>query len=220
MLLSSKLTHRIDWQIMEENLPAIFTLHQAFYIQSMIFNTRSAFQSCSIAEKIIKKVSDGEIDPQDKKDILLDCLQNVVNQSGAISRYFFPSRDGPRGGEAEEKLLHKSRGNYLRKIFEVDESSPLINRGLRNSIEHFDERLDLYLKDGMVGFIFPSLILPEPEDSEVPHHIFRAYYLKEGIFQILGERYEILPIVNEVARIHDLLVKFDEKGGVFPSDVA
>src|SRR3546814_2786138 len=92
-----------------------------------------------------------------------------------------------------------------------------MNRALRNSIEHFDERLDLYLQDGIVGYIFPSLILPEPEDSDVPHHIFRAYYLKEGIFQVLGERYEIQPIVDEVARIHDLLVKFDRNGGVFRS---
>jgi len=179
----------------------------------MLFNTTSAFQSCSIAENIVQKISSGEIDPQAKKEILLDCLQNVVNQSGAISRYFFPSRDGPKGGSG--KNLHKDRGAYLREVFEVDESSPLVNRGLRNSIEHFDERLDLYLQGGMVGYIFPSLILPEPEDSEVPHHIFRAYYLNEGIFQILGERYEIQPIVNEVARIHDLLVKFDEHGGVF-----
>ncbi|MGK5053664.1 hypothetical protein [Janthinobacterium sp. RB2P8] len=200
---------------MEENLTTIWTPHHAFYIQSMLFNTNSAFQSCSIAEKIVKKISDGEIDPQAKKDILLDCLQNVVNQSGAISRYFFPSRDGPKG--ASGKSLHKDRASYLREVFDVGESSPLVNRGLRNSIEHFDERLDLYVQQGMVGYIFPSLILPEPEDSEVPHHIFRAYYLKQGIFQILGERYEIQPIVNELARIHDLLMKFDQKGGVFPT---
>ncbi|WP_353230830.1 hypothetical protein [Pseudomonas qingdaonensis] len=199
---------------MEEGVTTIWTPYQAFYIQSMLFNTTSAFQSCSIAEQIIKKISDGDIDPQDKKDILLNCLQNVINQSGAISRYFFPSRDGPKGGD---KTLHKDRGSYLRRIFQVDESSPLINRGLRNSIEHFDERLDLYLKEGMVGNIFPSLILPEPENSDVPHHIFRACYLKEGLFQVLGERYEIQPIVNEVARIHDLLVKFDQNGGVFPA---
>jgi hypothetical protein len=194
---------------------SIWTPYQAFYIQSMLFNTTSAFQSRSIAENIIKKISVGEIDPQEKKDILLDCLQNVVNQSGSVSRYFFPSRDGAKG--AVKKNIHKERGQYLSKIFGVREDSPLMNRALRNSIEHFDERLDLYLQDGIVGYIFPSLILPAPEDSGVPHHIFRAYYLKEGIFQVLGERYEIQPIVDEMARIHDLLLNFDDKGGVFRS---
>lgn len=198
---------------MEDEAFRILTPHHAFYIQSMLFNTTSAFQSCSIAEKIIKKISDGEIDPQEKKDILLDCLQNVVNQSGAISRYFSPSRDGKKG--TDKKTIHKDRGLYLSKVFGVKDDSPLMNRALRNSIEHFDERLDLYLQDGIVGYIFPSLILPEPEDSYVPHHIFRAYYLKQGIFQVLGERYEIQPIVDEIAKIHDLLVRFDSNGGVF-----
>ncbi|MGG2021715.1 hypothetical protein AB1J88_16920 [Pseudomonas sp. S8] len=198
---------------MENEAFSIWTPHEVFYIQSMLFNTTSAFQSCSIAEKIIEKISVGEIDPQEKKDLLLDCLQNVVNQSGAISRYFFPSRDGVKG--TDKKSIHRDRGQYLSRVFGVKDNSPLMNRALRNSIEHFDERLDLYLQEGIVGYIFPSLILPEPEDSDVPHHIFRAYYLKEGIFQVLGERYEIQPIVDEVARIHDLLVKFDGNGGVF-----
>ena len=198
---------------MEDKAFSIWTPHQAFYIQSLLFNTTSAFQSCSIAEKIIKKISGGEIDPQAKRDVLLDCLQNVVNQAGVISRYFFPSRDGLK--EADKKTIHKDRGQYLSKVFDVKGDSPLMNRALRNSIEHFDERLDLYLQRGVVGYIFPSIILPEPEHLDIPNHIFRAYYLKEGIFQVLGERYEIQPIVDEVARIHELLVKFDGNGGVF-----
>ncbi|SCW81263.1 hypothetical protein SAMN03159304_03131 [Pseudomonas sp. NFACC24-1] len=200
---------------MENGAFSIWTPYEAFYIQSMLFNTTSALQSCSIAEKIIEKISIREIDPQEKKDLLLDCLHNVVNQSGAISRYFFPSRDGVKG--TDKKTIHRDRGQYLSKVFGVKDDSPLMNRALRNSIEHFDERLDLYLQEGIVGYIFPSLILSEPEDSDVPHHIFRAYYLKEGIFQVLGERYEIQPIVDEVGRIHDLLVKFDGSGGVFRS---
>lgn len=191
----------------------IWMPHQAFYTQSMLFNTTSALQACSIAEKIIKKISDGEIDPQELKDVLQDCLQNVINHSGAISRYFFPSRDGVKG--TDKKTIHKDWGEYLSKVFCVKEDSALMSRTLRNSIEHFDERLDLYLQDEITGYIFPSLILSEPEESDVPHHIFRAYYLKEGIFQVLGERYEIQPIVDEVVRIHKLLIKFDSNRGVF-----
>lgn len=198
---------------MGDDVFSIWAPHQAFYIQSMLFNTTSASESCVIAERIIKRISNGEIDPQEERDVLLDCLQNIVNQSGSISRYFFPPRDGVK--EEGKKRIHKDRGQYLSEVFGVEGDSPLMNRSLRNSIEHFDERLDLYLHDGMVGYIFPSLVLPEPEESDVPHHIFRAYYLREGIFQVLGERYKIQPIVDEVARIHDLLVKFDSNGGVF-----
>ncbi|MCX7250791.1 MAG: hypothetical protein NTX37_04680 [Burkholderiales bacterium] len=55
-----------------------WTLHQAFYIQFMLFNTAYVFRSCGISEEVIKKISDQEIYPQTKKDILLDCLQNLV----------------------------------------------------------------------------------------------------------------------------------------------
>jgi hypothetical protein len=200
---------------MEGQAFSILSPHQAFYIQAMLFNTTSAFQSCSIAETIIKRIADGELDPQEKKDVLLDCLQNVVNQSGAISRYFFPSRDGAKS--TGKNSLHKDRGRYLSKVFGVKDDSPLTNRALRNSLEHFDERLDIYLQNGIFGYIFPSLVLSEPEGSDVPHHIFRAYYVRDGIFQVLGERFKIQPIVDEVTRIHHLLLKFDRNGGVFCS---
>lgn len=39
--------------------------------------------------------------------------------------------------------------------------------------------------------------------------------MNEEIFQVLGERYEIQPIFDVVARIHDLLIKFDRNDGVF-----
>lgn len=191
----------------------IWAPYQAFYIHAMLFNTTSALQSCYEAELIIQKISEGEIDLQEMKDELLDYLQNVINHSGAISRYFFPARDGVKGNDSQ-KTIHKDRGQFLARVFEVKEDSPLLNRGLRNSIEHFDERLDLYFQRAIIGYIFPSLILHEPEDEGVPNHIFRAYYLNEGIYQVLGERFELQPIVEEVARIHDLLIEFDSQGSL------
>jgi hypothetical protein len=91
----------------------------------------------------------------------------------------------------------------------------LEDRKLRNDLEHFDERLDLYLNHGMFGYIFPSLIMAKPDETGTPHHIFRAFYLIDGIFQILGERYQMQPIVDEMTRIHRKLVEFDENGCVF-----
>ena len=81
---------------MEDQEFDICTPYQAFYIQSMLFNTTSAFQSCSIAEKIIKRISDGEMDSQELKDVLLDCLQNVVNQSGGRCCINHPEADLPQ----------------------------------------------------------------------------------------------------------------------------
>ncbi|MFQ2377539.1 hypothetical protein ACK31I_18330 [Aeromonas caviae] len=191
---------------------AIWPPHQAFYIQSMLFNTSSALQACERASKYIEAISSGKIEPQERKDELLDYLQNFINHSGAVARYFFISLAGMR---KDKKDIHQQRATYLRRVFGVDEKSPLYDKKLRNAIEHFDERLDIYLESGIVGHIFPSLILDKPEDSVVPHHIFRAYYLNDGIYQVLGERHYVQPILNEMIRIHSLLAKFDENGSFF-----
>ena len=195
----------------KNNDPYLCAPYHMFYIQSMLFNTTSALQAVDRASKYIQAISDGKIGPQDRKDQLLDCLQNFINHSAAIARYFFPSMIGGKG----EKVLHKNRASFLRKVFDVSESSPLHDKKLRNAIEHFDERLDMYLEGGVVGNIFPSLILDKPKETDVPHHIFRAYYLNDGIYQVLGEQHSVQPILDEVMRGHELLENFDENGGVF-----
>lgn len=196
---------------MGKNEPTIWPQHQVFYIQSMLFNTTSALLAVEKASKYIQAISEGRSGPQDRKDELLDCLQNFINHSAAIARYFFPSMIGGKG----EKVLHKNRAEFLRQIFDVTESSPLLDKKLRNAIEHFDERLDIYLDGGIVGNIFPSLILNQAEETDVPHHIFRAYYLNDRVYQILGERHKVQPILDEVMRIHERLKMFDENGGTF-----
>ncbi|NWA71948.1 Uncharacterised protein [Serratia quinivorans] len=196
---------------MDKNEPSIWPLYQAFYIQSMLFNTTSALQAVERASDHIQAISEGKLGLQDRKDELLDCLQNFINHSAAVARYFFPSMIGGKG----EKELHKNRAEFLRQIFDVTESSPLHDKKLRNAIEHFDERLDMYLEGGIAGHIFPSLILDKPEETDVPHHIFRAYYLNDRVYQILGERHNVQPIFDEVMRVHELLATFDENGGMF-----
>lgn len=192
-----------------------FPHQHAFYIESMKFNTNSAIDSFNLANEILEKHSKGEIDIQQNQDLFLDALHNIVNQSGAISRYFWPAYDTPRNAANNQKNIHKNRGIYLREVFEIEEGNPLQNRALRNAVEHFDERLDLYLQNGIFGYIFPSLIMDAPDDSGVAHHIFRAYYLNDAIFQILGERFEIEPIIEELFKIHDKLTGYFERGNGF-----
>ncbi len=90
----------------------------------------------------------------------------------------------------------------MRNYFQIDEASPLFDKRLRNAVEHFDERLDLYLQEGIAGYIFPSMVLASRVASEVPHHIFRAYYMEEGEFELLGESFKIQPIFRAVQEVH------------------
>ena len=80
-------------------------------------------------------------------------------------------------------------------------------------IEHFDEKLDNYLQGDIVGHIIPQMISFKKSVKEVPLHVFRMYYLDTGEFEILGERCELKPIMEEIHKIHECLLFFDENGG-------
>lgn len=183
----------------------IWAPYEAFYIQSMLFNTRAAMESLGVITSVMEHLDETKAEfPYEDVDTsdVLNHLQNLVLHAGAISKYFWPIRSG-----------HHARGDQLREAFGITDENPLKSRGLRDAMEHFDERLDKYLAHGVVGYVFPEYFGPKPGEDEPPHHLMRAYYVDTGEFQLLGELHEIRPIAEEVERIHEELVKRDENGG-------
>ncbi len=175
----------------------IWPPYKAFYVEAMLFNTRSAVASIErVSVTIDTLVEDASGDRIDRR-VLLNELQNIVQQAAALSRYFWPMTKG--------NSRYESRAQQLRMAYSVTDQSPLKDRGLRNQIEHFDEKLDDYLKDGIVGYILPEYVGPSLERDGAPGHLFRAYYLDEGMFEVLGKQYQVQPIADEVLRLHNLL---------------
>jgi hypothetical protein len=191
----------------DEQLPGIYPVYQAFYIQSMLFCTRSALRSVETLNRTLERVRDDAAEDSNVERLVLDSLQNIVGQGAALSRYFWPSR------EADP---HGARGRELRKSFYVHDSNPLRNRDLRNAIEHFDERLDKYLAGNIAGYVVPEYVGHTPDPGGVPLHFFRGYYADAGVFELLGRRYEIEALVSEIDRVHQLLVEYEKSGGKFP----
>jgi len=188
----------------DEPLPGIPPPHVAFYIEAMLFCTKSAATSLvSINECLAHLTPDDPHAIGEDIDTVLDNFYNIAVQGASLSRYLWPSR---------RREPHLSRGDHLRQRLGVMDDSPLQNRDLRNQMEHFDERLDLYLEDGIVGVIFPKYVGPSLEEEGVPTHLFRAYYVDTSVFVVLGRRYEMQPIVAEIARIHDRLVAHSTPG--------
>ncbi|MDD2775798.1 MAG: hypothetical protein PHU06_07575 [Gallionella sp.] len=187
--------------------PVIWSPFEAFYIQSMLFNSSSAVRSIARLDEIFDKLPE-QLTHKDIRQLptkaILNELQNMVLQSAALSRYFWPVRKN-----------HESRGKYLREAFDVDELSPLFSRDLRNALEHFDERLDNYVASGVVGYVFPEYVGLKPEDEGVPGHFFRAYFVDSSEFRLLNEEFKIVPLANELLSIHDHLAKLDENGDRF-----
>ena len=185
----------------------IWPPYQAFYIESMLSITSSAVAS---AERLAT-IFDSSVDLSDlQQEEILDWIQNIFTQAAALSRYFWTIK--------QKDKLHKDRSQYLRRVFNISENSPIKNRDLRNMIEHFDENLDIFVSKPVVGTIVPNHVGLEPEKNGVPCHVFRAFYNRIGVFEVVGKRFELQPVVDEIYEIHRKLVKYAEAGYVFHSE--
>lgn len=173
-------------------------MHEAFYIEGMLFNARTAVASLQHANSLLVLVDGKEEISPDIQDEILNSIQSIIIHGAALSRYFWPIRD--------RDALHKARGTYLRDKFAINDNSPLKHKTLRDHLEHFDEKLDKHLKGGIVGYVLPKYVGPSLSGNEPPHHLFRAYFVDTAVFQILNEKHEIGPLVEEIYRIHDLLL--------------
>lgn len=188
---------------------SILPPYEAFYIDSMLFNTDAAGVSVDVVAETVQAVEEGSAISDVDQDSLLNHLQSIVLHGAALSRYFWPVRGG-----------HEARGARLRAALDITDTSPLKSRALRNAIEHFDERLDRYLEAHVVGYILPRYVGRTPARDGVPAHLFRAYFVDRGVFALLGEEYEMQPLVDEIGRIHNLLVAAVHDGSRLPSERA
>lgn len=208
LLKSSKKPTNLNTKqtIMGTDEPKNFSPYQVFYIQSMLFNSSSAERSIARLDSIFNKLSE-QVTEEDigrlPIKVILNELQNIVLQSAALSRYFWPVRKG-----------HETRASRLREAFAMDDSSPLSDRSLRNALEHFDERLDHYVATGIVGYVFPEYVGAKPKSDGVPGHFFRAYFLDTQEFRLLNEEFKIQPLTEELLFVHQYLTIFDQNGGM------
>lgn len=135
----------------------------------------------------------------------LDELHNIALQGAGMSRFFWPS-----------KTTYARRGDCLRKAFGITDESPLSSRELRNLMEHFDERLDDYLKGEVAGSVVTNYFGPKPPLGQSPSHVLRAFFTDTEEFVIFGKVFAFKPLVDEIDRIHHLLAKCVTQGWRFP----
>jgi len=181
---------------------SIFSPHIIFYYESIRFHCQCALSSVDVVASFIDMSNEtkGNYEMTDElRYQILDNLQNILVHSAAISRYFWPSYCKDKS----KNNIFKQRGLELKGMFGLNDNSPLKSRELRNALEHFDENLDLYLNEKpLVGHVFTAYVGGYSK-SEVPLHFFRAYYIDIGIFEVLGNKFEVQPIVDEIFKIHN-----------------
>lgn len=177
--------------------------YQVFYIESMLSITSSAVASAELLASTFDPETN--LDKLRQEDIL-DWIQNIFTQAAALSRYFWtPKKDS----------IHKKRSQFLRMALGISEQSPIKNRRLRNMIEHFDEHLDHFVNQAVVGCIIPNYVGTDIEFGGATFHVFRAFYTRTGVFEVLGEKFELQPVIDEIYEIHRTLLSLADSGYVF-----
>lgn len=196
---------------MSRSAAGIWPPHEAFYLHAMLFCTASALTAAEeVRAALIYGAQHSPSSPEwrESAHAILDSVQTIALQAASLSRYFWPARN---------QKLHLDRAERLREGFEVPDDSPLRDRELRNLLEHFDERLDRFCQTLLAGVVLPTYVGPLRGESEVPTHLFRAYYTDVGVFEALGQRFEMLPILEEINRLHSSLQACAANGYRIPS---
>jgi hypothetical protein len=161
----------IDSEI--KNQGGILPMFEAFYLESIVY---AAERALSAFERFDEAYARG-----DQDNLAVANVQEALTHIGELSRIFWPSRDNG---------ISSDRGEKLRLAFSLGDDSPLKNRSLRDTLEHFDERLDIYLKQFPVGQIIPSSIVEMISAVPKPVRAFRLLDPHSSTFVVLDEVYE------------------------------
>ncbi len=189
--------------IVKNEWNGIFAPYEAFYIHSIIYaaeRTLGAFDRYDFEVNFAKEKS---------AMMAISAIQEALTHAANLSRFFWPSR--PKG-EKPIIRLKNARAEKLRQAFQLSDSSPLKDRTLRDTLEHFDERLDRFLLENDAGYFIPTPIVAELEQIDEVTKIFKMADPHKGVFVLLGECFEYENIRNEVILINELAQNFDEKG--------
>jgi hypothetical protein len=175
----------------------ILPYYEAFYLESIAYTAGRAVSAfLRFDEAVLKKSG---------KDQIVAAVQEALTHVAALSRFFWPIR---------KSALSNARGKRLRESFGITEDSQLQSRALRNTLEHFDERLDEFLLEDHVGYFFPSAMVDDASLSEETiGHIFRLVDPTTSQFVLLGVVYSFKELRAIAEEIQSIAFKRSEHSG-------
>lgn len=160
---------------------------------------RSLYHSASRAAHAFERF-DRALAAEDDSEAV-SSVHEALGHCGNLSRYFWPSKQNKKRSSVYA-LLAEARGRNLREAYGVTEDSPLKDRSLRDSLEHFDERLDKYFLALDAGMILPDPIVGPHEMAKDPRgHVFKLVDPEREIFVVLGTEFRYGALRTEIERL-------------------
>lgn len=122
-------------------------------------------------------------------------IQTILISTGNISKIFWPVKK------------YKDRGIHLRDLLQIESYSPLRNRTFRNSFEHYDERLEDFLKD-KDSFDYVDLAINPSLSYFNRNDCHRGYNAFNHTLIVHGETLDLNELISEVEIIKMRCEKF------------
>ncbi len=108
-----------------------------------VFLREIEFQ-CSIAKLAQDRLNEAAVKPVEPDKLRTwDAVQSLMVAVANIAKLL----DGSSARTKEGRVAAMARAERLRRLTSTGRESVLLDRGLRNDLEHFDERLDVVLAD-------------------------------------------------------------------------
>ena len=117
-------------------------------------------------------------------------IGDLLNASANVTKALW----GKHGTPLEKRQL-------LRQTLDVSDESPLCTTSMRNSFEHFDERLDKWWMRSPDHIIVDHVIGQHLVSGVAEEDKFRQYNPTTGDLVFWGERFNLLALVGEARRI-------------------
>lgn len=169
-------------QIVVKECGGIVPMFEAFYIESLLYAAGRAIEAF--------RRYDRARDDKEHDAAIVANVHEALAHTAAVSRFFWLSRETP---------VAVARAQKLRDAFGLNDSSPLHKRELRDALEHYDERLDKFLLQDMVGYFFPEPLVGSASlNDDQLRRIFRLVDPDTEEFILLGKKYSFGPMRRAV----------------------
>lgn len=141
--------------------------------------------------------------------LIWSSINTILSRAAGLSKCFWPPMMGVK---ADDKPLVVARGEELCDMFKMTETSPLHDRAVRNSVEHIDQRLHVWMAEIRPDSRIVDLIVgPEDvldEDELRGHYVFRRFDYQNGVIHVGTDILPILPLFEESYRLYNLIPSF------------
>jgi hypothetical protein len=130
-------------------------------------------------------------------------IQNLLVAAANISKVLSPD---------PKKKRFNLRGEEIRRLVNVTDDSPILDRKCRNYFEHFDENIETFFSEGNNGYMWDQCIFVRTADDMIDDIVgmankgaLRNFFYPQWKLTFGGRVYNILPVLNEVQRIYQML---------------